>query len=109
MTSSDTSVRSYATCSKDGKGVSMVLINLKQESIQAFLPRQLHGLSRQEFELTGQLQSQEVELNGAPLLFEREKIPALKPVERMASSSLTLRGDSILFIQAPGSVLPACA
>nr|XP_043612997.1 heparanase-like protein 3 isoform X2 [Erigeron canadensis] len=130
-------IRSYAHCSKDSKGITLLLINLdrvtltkvglsidnvtiavasKQQSNQT---QRRHSskledsrFTREEYHLTtkdGNLHSHIVRLNGKELTVNSTGIiPSLDPIEVKLTSPITVAPFSIVFVHIPSKQIQAC-
>ncbi|CAN0896059.1 Heparanase-like protein 1 [Linum grandiflorum] len=140
-------LRHYAHCSKGREGITLLLINLsnntdfevniksssdseltleesvgRSNSFADRLKRSIlwigseasdESLLREEYHLSpkdGNLQSQEMVLNGVPVqVTEKGEMPTLKPLRSRLSSGLFVGSLSISFIVLPNFDAPACA
>ncbi|KAJ4713128.1 Heparanase-like protein [Melia azedarach] len=124
-TDSSPFLRSYAHCSKGRGGITLLLINLSNQtdyivSVQnkkavAWVGGKASDehLTREEYHLTpkdGHLQSQTMVLNGNPVeLTEDKSIPRLDPVHVNVNSPISIAPLSIAFVVFPNFDAPACA
>ncbi|MED6219845.1 hypothetical protein PIB30_039504 [Stylosanthes scabra] len=126
-------LRTYAHCSKQGSGITLLLINMENStSFNVSLVNDMNlfpeefasegnrfnlmsSLKREEYHLTpkdGNIQSDVVLLNGTPLkLTKSMEIPELKPkiVDAAAASPIKVAPHSIVFVQINDFKAPACA
>ncbi|KAL1320518.1 hypothetical protein AAHE18_14G061500 [Arachis hypogaea] len=127
-------LRTYAHCSKQGSGITLLLINMENSTSfdvslvndMNLYPEELasegintvnlmDSLKREEYHLTpkdGNIQSDVVLLNGTPLeLTKSKEIPELKPkiVDASSSSPIKVAPHSIVFVQINNFNAPACA
>ncbi|KAL2337318.1 hypothetical protein Fmac_011764 [Flemingia macrophylla] len=119
-------LRAYAHCSKNGFGVTVLLINMSNSTtfnislvddmnlnpILETVPRRVQKTMREEYHLTpkdGNIQSDVVLLNGTPLQLTKSlDIPEMKPQLVDASSPIIAKPDSIIFIHTKGFKAPTC-
>ncbi|XP_028762076.1 heparanase-like protein 1 [Neltuma alba] len=115
-------LRTYAHCSKNNAGVTLLLINMSNSTSfnvtvkpdMNLYPDQSSDLKkREEYHLTpkdGNIQSDIVSLNGKALrLTKSHDIPAIKPVLVNLSSPITVAADSFVFARLSYLNAPACA
>ncbi|CBI15157.3 unnamed protein product, partial [Vitis vinifera] len=114
-------LRSYAHCSKGKAGITLLLINLSnQTTFQINVENSMNlnfkadeQLFREEYHLTpkdGYLRSQTMVLNGMPLeLTDDGNIPSLNPVRLNLNAPIFINPLSIAFIAFPNFDAPACA
>ncbi|XP_068326528.1 heparanase-like protein 2 [Pyrus communis] len=123
-------LRAYCHCTKNQKGVTLLLINMSNTTTfdVAVLPdynlyrRQIlttrkYGAKgepeREEYHLTpegGNIQSDVVLLNGTPLkLTNASDIPEMKPKLVDPTSTISVAADSIVFVSIKNFHAPACA
>ncbi|KAL1358774.1 hypothetical protein AAHE18_04G058200 [Arachis hypogaea] len=128
-------LRTYAHCSKQGSGITLLLINMENSTSfdvslvndMNLYPEELasegintglnlmDSLRREEYHLTpkdGNIQSDIVLLNGTPLeLTKSKEIPELKPkiIDASSSSPIKVAPHSIVFVQINNFNAPACA
>ncbi|XP_022137762.1 heparanase-like protein 1 [Momordica charantia] len=113
-------LRSYAHCSRGRPGVTLLFINLSNQTdfaidVDNHLNMSLHtnlSAQREEYHLTptnGLLKSPTVLLNGNLLEVTKEgELPNLTPVYRPSNSSINIATWSIVFVVIPDFVAPAC-
>ncbi|XP_022157824.1 heparanase-like protein 1 [Momordica charantia] len=112
-------LRSYAHCSRGRSGVTLLFINLSNETdfeIKIKNHININGsktsIHREEYHLTpkdGLLRSSKVLLNGSPLEITKDgELPNLKPIYRQSNSSIFIATWSIAFIVVPDFIAPAC-
>ncbi|CAI0560186.1 unnamed protein product, partial [Linum tenue] len=122
-------LRYYAHCSKGRAGITLLLINMSnntdfivkarsrsnlKQNLQQTRSEVTDGsLFREEYHMSpkdGDLQSKTMLLNGIQLqLTEKEGIPNLQPIRSRLSSPLYISSLSISFIVFPNFDSPACA
>ncbi|KAL2337317.1 hypothetical protein Fmac_011763 [Flemingia macrophylla] len=119
-------LRAYAHCSKNGPGVTVLLINMSNSTtfnislvddmnlnpILETVPGRIQKTMREEYHLTpkeGNIQSDVVLLNGTPLQLKKSlDIPEMKPQLIDASSPIIAKPDSIIFIHTKSFKAPTC-
>ncbi|OMO65700.1 Glycoside hydrolase, family 79 [Corchorus capsularis] len=119
-------LRAYSHCAREKPGVSVILINLSNNtSFEVSLSNDetLHGVrpnfeikgeqAREEYHLTpkdGNIQSDVVLLNGTPLkLTDSLEIPKMNPKLVDASSPILVEAHSIVYLTIRDFNAPACA
>ncbi|AES96970.2 putative glycosidase [Medicago truncatula] len=105
-------LRTYAHCSKNGPGITVLIINMAKTIFNLSIMNDMNKQMREEYHLTpkdGNIQSDVVLLNGTPLMLTRSlDIPLLKPVLVSSSSPIKVDPQSIVFVQLKGFNAPAC-
>ncbi|KAI9124912.1 hypothetical protein K1719_004239 [Acacia pycnantha] len=114
-------LRTYAHCSKNSTGVTLLLINMSNSTsfnvtvkpdMNLYPDKIANSEKREEYHLTpkdGNIQSDVVLLNGKALrLTESQEIPALKPILVNPSSPITVAADSFVFARLGYLNTPAC-
>lgn len=113
-------LRTYAHCSKERAGVTLLLINLSNQTefilnVKNHATVKANEVSkfREEYHLTpkdNNLRSQTMLLNGIPLkLTNKGGIPTMNPVHTNVKSPIYITPLSIAFIVYPNFDAPACA
>ncbi|KAJ4709097.1 Heparanase-like protein 3 [Melia azedarach] len=130
-------IRSYAHCSKQSKGITLLLINLDNSTtvhasvefnrtwslqhkhnvhrtkIIKLSEASMDGNEREEYHLTakdGNLHSQTVLLNGNILSVNSAgDIPPLDPLHINSTNAISVGPFSIVFVHMPHVILPACS
>ncbi|KAI4328518.1 hypothetical protein L6164_020866 [Bauhinia variegata] len=119
-------LRAYVHCSKNGPGVTLLLINMSNSTSfhvsvandmnlypDAASDIQSDAEKREEYHLTpkdGNIQSDIVLLNGTPLkLTESSDIPQIEGKLVESSSPIKVAADSIVFVHLKNFNAPACA
>ncbi|CAL8994647.1 unnamed protein product [Prunus brigantina] len=122
-------LRAYSHCSKNQKGITLVLINMSNTTtfdvavhpsynlylgpIRVRKHGRIVGREREEYHLTpegGNIQSDVVLLNGNPLkLTNSSDIPKMKPKLVDPTSAISVAADSIVFVSIKDFHAPACA
>ncbi|KAJ4711440.1 Heparanase-like protein [Melia azedarach] len=118
-------LRAYSHCSKEKRGITLLLINMSNSTCfdvsvindENLYPRQTEEDSesekwREEYHLTpkcGDIQSDVVLLNGTPLrLTESLDVPSMEPKLVDPSSPITVAPESIVFATLRDFKAPAC-
>ncbi|KAJ9187410.1 hypothetical protein P3X46_002867 [Hevea brasiliensis] len=131
VTTHDTTpyLRAYSHCSRNKPGISLLLINMSNQTTFSVtvenddnlypssrkLKNYIYGGTekREEYHLTpkdGNIQSDVVLLNGTPLkLTSSLDIPEMKPIYVDSSSPITIAPDSFVYVTIKDFKAPACA
>ncbi|KZV57434.1 heparanase-like protein 3 [Dorcoceras hygrometricum] len=111
-------LRAYAHCSKESRGITLLLINLDNSSavevngLSALVNGREDNMIREEYHLTaedGDFHSRNMLLNGQILSVNSSGlIPALEPVRVKLSEPIVVAPLSIVFEHIPSIDVPAC-